>query len=117
VFSGAFAILMYMNLSPKKKNFLFIVAVVILTSLISFFLGRLSVLESESGGVEIYYPDMVEALTQDEGQLKAYASRNGSRYYFEWCSSQIKESNKIFFDSESAAEKAGYTLASGCQKY
>jgi hypothetical protein len=106
-----------MNLSRKKKNFLFIVAVVILTSLISFFLGRLSILESESGGVEIYYPDIVEALTQNEGQMKVYASRNGSRYYFEWCSSQIKESNKIFFDSESAAEKAGYTLASGCQKY
>ena len=106
-----------MNLSRKKKNFLFIVAVVILTSLISFFLGRLSILESESGGVEIYYPDIVEALTQGEGQQKVYASRNGSRYYFEWCSSQIKESNKIFFETEDKAQGAGYALASGCARY
>ncbi len=106
-----------MNFSQKKKNFLFIVAVIILTSLISFFLGRLSVLERESGGVEIYYPDIVKELSGGETQQKVFASRNGSKYYFEWCSSQVKESNKIYFDSEDKAKSAGYDLASGCTEY
>ncbi len=106
-----------MNLSEKKKNFLFMVAVIILTSLISFFLGRLSILETESGEVEIYYPDVVAELSKEEGDFRVFASKNGSRYYFEWCSSQVKESNKVYFDSEDLAEGAGYTLASGCSKY
>ncbi|TSC80893.1 MAG: hypothetical protein G01um101429_18 [Parcubacteria group bacterium Gr01-1014_29] len=44
------------------------------------------------------------------------ASRNGKRYYYPWCGglSRIKEANRIWFDSEKAAQSAGYTIASGC---
>lgn len=96
---------------------MFIIAVVVLTSLISFFLGRLSVLEAESGEVEIYYPDIVASLVQDDSQAKVFASRNGTKYYFDWCSSQVKEANKIYFDGEEAALATGRTLASGCRRY
>jgi hypothetical protein len=104
-------------MSPKKKNFLFVTAIVVLTSLISFFLGRLSVLEIDSGGVEIHYSDVAEELTQGDGDFKVFASVNGSKYYFDWCSSQVKDSNKIYFDSEQAAQATGRELASGCNKY
>ena len=45
------------------------------------------------------------------------ASRNGKRYYYPWCGglSRIKETNKIWFQTREAAEKAGYTIASGCE--
>jgi hypothetical protein len=106
-----------MKFDPKKKNLLFIVAVIILTSLISFFLGRLSVLDIDNGGVEIYYPDMVSELVGDDSQQKVYVSKNGSKYYFDWCSSQVKDSNKVYFNSTELAERSGYTLASGCREY
>lgn len=107
-----------MNINQKKKNFLFIVAVVVLTSLISFFLGRLSVLEQESGKVEIYYPEIVAELTEGQpAEEKVYASRSGTKYYFDWCTSQVKEENKIYFDTVEKAEATGRTLASGCTEY
>lgn len=45
------------------------------------------------------------------------ASRNGTRYYYPWCGgfSRIKEANKVLFQSIETAEKAGYTIASGCE--
>ena len=44
-----------------------------------------------------------------------YASRIGKKYYYYNCKSTIKESNKIFFDSDEAALRAGYTLAAACK--
>ncbi len=48
---------------------------------------------------------------------KVVASKNGSKYHFPWCSgaSQIAEKNKIWFDSETEARKAGYLPASNCK--
>lgn len=45
------------------------------------------------------------------------ASKSGSKYHLPWCpgAKQIKESNKIYFDSKEAAEKAGYTPAANCK--
>ena len=44
------------------------------------------------------------------------ASKNGSRYYFVWCSgvSRIAAKNRVYFQTVEAAEKKGYTKASGC---
>jgi len=44
-----------------------------------------------------------------------YASKQGSKYYYYNCKSTIKEGNKIYFDSDASALKAGYTLAKACQ--
>jgi len=106
------------SLSPKKKNFLFIVAIIILTSLISFFLGRLSVLDTEEEKVQIYYPDVVKSIVGEGGESsKVFASKSGTKYYFEWCSSSVKEANKVYFNTKEKAENAGYTLASGCNEF
>lgn len=45
------------------------------------------------------------------------ASRTGKKYHFPWCAGarSIKDTNKIWFDSESAARRAGYEPASNCK--
>lgn len=45
------------------------------------------------------------------------ASKNGSKYHFSYCpgAKQIKEANKIYFDTPAAAEASGFTLAANCK--
>jgi hypothetical protein len=45
------------------------------------------------------------------------ASKNGTKYHLLTCpgAKQIKEVNKIFFDFQEDAEKAGYSKASNCK--
>jgi hypothetical protein len=45
------------------------------------------------------------------------ASKSGKSYHLPWCSGakQIKESNKIYFDSKEEAEAAGYSPAKNCK--
>ncbi len=45
-----------------------------------------------------------------------YASRNGTRYYYENCAGlkRILEKNKISFPNSLEAEKAGYSIAANC---
>ncbi len=51
--------------------------------------------------------------------LRVVASKASSskKYHFTWCpgAKKIKEINKLWFDNESLAQKAGYTLAGNCQ--
>lgn len=46
-----------------------------------------------------------------------FASKNGTKYYFSWCtgSGRILDQNKIYFTTEKEALDAGYTKASGCK--
>jgi hypothetical protein len=57
----------------------------------------------------------VKAETTTENQY--VASKNGTKYHLPWCAGaqQIKEENKIWFDSKDEAERAGYTPASNCK--
>ena len=50
------------------------------------------------------------------GQKKFVASKNGSVYHYPWYpgAQQIKEENKIYFNSKEEAEKAGYRPAKNC---
>jgi hypothetical protein len=45
------------------------------------------------------------------------ASSGGKKYYFVWCkgAANLKESKKRYFDTEEAAQKAGYSLANNCR--
>lgn len=98
----------------------------LLLSLASFGLGRLSVTYSEQKGIElISSSDNQGAAAAAAGPLGdapipngAYvASRSGSKYHLPWCAGaqSIKEENKIFFNTKEAAEAAGYTPASNCK--
>lgn len=51
-----------------------------------------------------------------EHQGKYVASKNGKSYHLPWCSGarNIKEENKIWFNSKEEAERAGYAPAGNC---
>lgn len=52
--------------------------------------------------------------TQTTGEY--VASKNGKTYYKTTCSNRIKEENKIYFQSESDAQKSGFTPSKTCFK-
>lgn len=116
---------------------LFLSLMIILVALLSFGLGRLSVV-GERGPIRIEYdPQLtaddklpttnieqsasvinatqnIQATPNEEGVV---VSKNGIRYHYLHCSGakQIKDENKIFFASPALAEGAGYTLAANCR--
>lgn len=53
----------------------------------------------------------------ETGEGMVVGSRNGSKYHYPWCpgASQIKNENKITFESEVAAQNAGYSKAANCK--
>ncbi len=55
----------------------------------------------------------VNAITEG----KYVASKKGTAYHYPWCpgAKQIKEENKIYFDTKEEAEKAGYKPAGNCE--
>ncbi len=103
---------------------LFLSAVIILLALLSFGLGRLSVVGNREPIKIEYDPALLEpalsASHQSSGSTageRVVVSKNGSRYHYQYCASakQIREENKIFFATAAAAEAAGYALASNCK--
>ena len=56
------------------------------------------------------------SLTNAITEGKYVASRKGTSYHYPWCpgAKQIKEENKIYFDTKEAAQKAGYRPAANC---
>lgn len=54
-------------------------------------------------------------ITQDN--KKIVASRNGTKYYFSWCSgvSRIAVQNRVYFGSVEEAEMQGLTLGANCK--
>lgn len=48
---------------------------------------------------------------------RVVASKNGTKYHHPWCAgaSQIKEENKIWYETEQQAQQAGLTKAKNCQ--
>lgn len=94
-----------------------LVAMVFLVALGSFGLGRLSALEDARPPVSI-----LQAPTETNQRAMApgglfVAARSGSVYYYPWCTgaSKINPANKVWFESEAAAKKAGYAPAKNCK--
>lgn len=100
-------------------------AVIILISIISFGLGRLSKIR------ESRVPLSVENLKKEEkmdllgneiinetaAQKLFVASKNGKKYHYAWCDSakSIKEENKVWFLTQEEARAAGYEPAANCK--
>ncbi|MCA9358349.1 hypothetical protein KC902_03745 [Candidatus Kaiserbacteria bacterium] len=112
----------------KLKSFLaddavFMALLMILVGIASFGLGRQSMMAknmaissgSDMGGV-IFTEAASEVPQSTVTQLQVVASKSGTKYHLPNCpgASQIKEENKLYFDSPELAEAAGYTPAANC---
>lgn len=104
----------------------FLTAVILLTGALGFAIGRLT--SAPSGEpVKVELTDTLTNInTSGVGSIATWgatqsgqvvASKSGSKYHFLNCpgAKQIKEENKIYFESPKAAEAAGYSLAQNCQ--
>ena len=125
--------------SDKGKDIL-VVLIVILVGVASFFIGRLSK-ESSYNSVKIEYGsqeanttdslgqnklntpkiEQIKSVTeraQNDASGKYFASKKGKKYYSILCSAgkTIKQENRIYFNSASDAEKAGFSLSSSCKQ-
>jgi deoxyribonuclease-1 len=103
---------------------------IVLISIISFNLGRINSLQKTplkiTGEANVYQATVGNSITNNKKNtpalpkdLRVVASKASTtkKYHFTWCAGakQIKESNKIWFETESLAQQAGYTLAGNCQ--
>ncbi len=116
-----------------------VIIIIILVGLGSFELGRLSK-NSSNPGIKVEYSDQEANTTAPMGQNEAnlaqnsnsvqftqksqsssgggfFASSKGSKYYTLSCSAgkNIKQENRIYFETSTEAEKAGYVLSSSCK--
>ena len=94
-----------------------IVIIVFLVGLGSFGLGRLSAFEEAKPVASISEAQVSAAAHALPIGGLIVASRSGSAYHYPWCAGalSIKEANKIWFKSEDAARRAGYTPAKNCK--
>ncbi len=95
----------------------FILAILLLSASASFALGYLSGREAGlqvSAGQGTATAAIITPLPSDG---RVVASKNGTKYYPVMCAgaSRLSSATKITFASASAAEAAGYTLATGCK--
>lgn len=97
---------------------LFTAMILAVVALVSFGLGRWSVSPQQ----DVYREEYAEAAAQDVVPARVdadtyIASSGGTKYHLPWCAGalQIKEENKIIFESKEAAEAAGYTPAANCK--
>ena len=108
--------------AQDNQKDLFIALIIFFTGLSSFGLGRLSVDIRPAAPVSIIdtasgLDSVAEKPTAaDHSDKRVAASRNGTTYYYSWCSGlkRIKDENKIWFPTKEAAEKAGLRQAANC---
>lgn len=110
-------------LETINKN-AFLIVLVLLVSFFSFQLGRLSndssgaPIKIQNTAIQEIFNDHNANMRIDAIDFRVVVSKNGSKWHYLWCpgAKQIKEENKIYFDSEAEAVSAGYTLAANCAK-
>jgi hypothetical protein len=104
---------------------LFLSLVILLVAVLGFGVGRLTAV-GKGEPVRIEYDQSLTQASQTTNTASTIqslpngavvASKSGSKYHFLHCAGakQIKEENKISFNSAKDAEGAGYTLAANCQ--
>lgn len=119
------------NTVKNYQKDIFLGLCIVLISVISFNLGRINALQKTpvkiTGEANVYQATAgnsilntkktTSALPKDLRVVVSKASTT-KRYHFTWCSGAklIKETNKIWFETESLAQQAGYTLAGNCTK-
>lgn len=116
----------------KLKSFiaddaLFLALLLVLVGVVSFGLGRQSVAgeaaigpgaKRPAGVIFTAAPTSTQNLyiSTDSETTQVIASRSGTKYHLPDCpgAQQIKEENKLYFESVTAAQAAGYSPAANC---
>jgi hypothetical protein len=97
-----------------KSDLGFFILVIIFSTSISFFLGKISIIyEFEKSKKE----EAVFLKKKENEKIEFVASKKGSVYHFPWCSGGIKlsDKNKVFFKSHQEAQEKGYRPAKNCE--
>lgn len=111
-----------------RASLVYLPALILLTGLSSFGLGRLSALPERGENLKIISEvtkgenvrleqSATVSLSGEAAAGKYVASKSGKKYHFPWCSGaqRISAANKIWFESIEAARAAGYTPAENCK--
>jgi len=121
---------MYEKLKAFIENDVyFYTLLIVMVSVLSFGLGRLSMhSESQIQQPRIVLTEQPAAVVVSETSQptqkkpadttqQLVASKNGTKYHLLTCPGvkQMKEENKIYFNSEAEARAAGYTPAANCK--
>lgn len=104
------------NLVARAPRDVLIIAILVLSSTLSFGLGYVAGTDAEqTNGVSLEAAPIIAVSTSTAGQV--VASRSGMKYYLPSCAgaSRITDANKVWFTSASAALAAGYTPAANCK--
>lgn len=107
-----------------NKDDFFLVIAVILVALIAFGIGRLSapkeepvlIKNLEQAPIEDIKGKAYPSATEQSDVGRVVGSKNSDKYHLPECpgAKQISEQNKVWFDSITDAEKAGYKPAGNC---
>jgi len=92
-------------------------AIVFLVALASFGLGRLSAIEAVRPAVSI---TQAVSLAHPRGVYlggQYVASRGAKSYYYPWCggAQKIAPEDQVWFKTQEAAQKSGYSPAKNCK--
>ena len=91
--------------------------IIALVGLGAFGLGRLSVLSGSQVPVALATSQAAASSHAIPLGGAFVASKNGTTYYYPWCGTaqNIKPENQVWFATENAAQKAGYSPAKNCK--
>jgi len=102
---------------------IFVVLLVVLSSSLSFGLGRLTKLKENQAPITITMASStissdIKITDEVSTDTRIVASKKGTKYYYPWCggSKNIKVENLRYFTTAAAAEAAGYSRASNCSE-
>ena len=114
----------------KYQKDIFLSFCIVLISTISFNIGRINALHKTpikitGGEANIYQATTGTSVSNNKKPIpikpqdpRVVASKASTtkKYHFTWCAGakQIKETNKLWFETVAAAEAAGYSLAGNC---
>ena len=113
----------YIKPLKDKKEQILLSFVIIFVALSSFALGRYSLgnqsdVQADTSTTQKgnYQSKNTQTSTTSQVDGSFVASKSGTKYYLLSCSgvSKITDKNKIYFQTESEAQSAGYSRASNC---
>lgn len=128
--------------SLEKIKPFYPILLIVTVSVVFFYLGRISAIKGDGGGITIDYPRVSETATvinstMNSTSTKSVASstspqtgtssltpsgavigsKSGKKYYFPWCGTvkRIKPENQVHFSSIEEAKKAGFVAGGNCK--